>query len=219
MADSESTLGEAPEARLQGPKKRVIPWPHAPAHRLSEAGTFIVTAGTYLKRSHFRGRQRLKILHRGLLAVARDFGWTLEAWAVFANHYHFVGHLPAKQNSAGSLTRMLGLLHEKTAKWVNRLDQAENRKVWHNVWETRLTYQKSYLAQLDYVHQNPVKHGLVAVANRYPWCSAAWFEQTARPAQVSTIYSLPMDRVKVHDDYDIGGGEWDPKRRRSRRTP
>lgn len=59
---------------------------------------------------------------------------------------------------------MLGLLHEKTAKWINRLENAVGRKVWHNFWETRLTYEKSYLARLNYVHQNPVKHGLVLVA-------------------------------------------------------
>ena len=35
---------------------------------------------------------------------------------------------------------------------------------------------KSYLARLNYVHQNPVKHGLVRVANQYRWCSAAWLE-------------------------------------------
>ncbi len=41
---------------------------------------------------------------------------------------------------------MLGFLHEKTAKWINKLDAASGRKVWHNYWETRLTYEKSYLA-------------------------------------------------------------------------
>ena len=64
------------------------------------------------------------------------------------------------------------------------------------------TYEKSYLARLNYVHQNPVKHGLVGVANQYPWCSAAWFERTASAAQVRTIYSFKTDQVSVTDDYD-----------------
>jgi len=46
-----------------------------------------------------------------------------------------------------------------------------------------------------------VKHGLVAVANQYRWCSAAWFEQVASPAQVKTIYSFKTDRVNVIDDF------------------
>jgi len=46
---------------------------------LDEHGTYFVTAGTYQKEHHFRGAQRLEVLHRGLLTVARDFGWQLEA--------------------------------------------------------------------------------------------------------------------------------------------
>jgi putative transposase len=98
-------------------------------------------------------------------------------------------------------------LHTKTAGWLNRLDQATNRQVWHNYWETRLTYQKSYLARLNYVHQNPVKHGLVAVANQYPWCSAAWFERTASTAQVKSIYRFKIDAVRALDEFEPAN-EW-----------
>jgi putative transposase len=145
----------------------------------------------------------LSVLHRGLLTVTQDFGWQLEAWAVFSNHYHFVGHSPFDAADARSLSLMLGLLHEKTAKWINRVDASAGRQVWHNFRETRLTFHKSYLARLNYVHKNPVKHGLVAVANQYPWCSAGWFERVARPAQVKTIYSLKIDRLKIFDEYDV----------------
>ena len=183
------------------------PWPHAPTHQLAEGGTFFVTAGTYLKAHHFRGAARLRVLHRGLLTVARDLGWQLEAWAVFSNHYHFVGHSPVDEADAASLRSMLGQLHEKTAKWLNRLDGTPGRQVWHNYRETRLTYEKSYRVRLNYVHQNAVKHGLVAVANQYPWCSAAWFERTAEPAHVRTIYSFKTDRLQISDDHEVAG-DW-----------
>jgi hypothetical protein len=51
------------------------------------------------------------------------------------------------------------------------------------------------------VHQNAVKDGLVLVANQHPWCSAAWFERTASPSSVKTIYSFKTDRLKIDDDY------------------
>jgi putative transposase len=137
------------------------------------------------------------------LTVARDFGWALEAWAVFSNHYHFVGHSPANRHGAASLPDMLGLLHRKTARWINRLDATPGRQVWHNFRETRLTYPKSYLARLHYVHRNPVKHGLVPVANLYPWCSAGWFERTATPSQVKTVYAFPTGELNVYDDYTV----------------
>src|SRR6266545_2636320 len=89
-------------------------------------------------------RSRLRVLHRGLLTVARDFGWQLEAWAVFSNHYHFVAHSAANQPTAESLGSMLKTLHVKTSGWVNRLDKAAARQVWFNFRETRLTYPRSY---------------------------------------------------------------------------
>ena len=107
-----------------------ISWPHAPTHQLAHQGTYFVTARTYEAAHVFQGANRLAVLHRGLLRLARDFGWHLEAWAVFSNHYHFVAHSPMDQSDASSLRPMLSLLHEKTAKWANRLDQTPSRKVW-----------------------------------------------------------------------------------------
>jgi putative transposase len=183
------------------------PWPHAPTHQLGTRGTYFLTASTLHKAHHFRGRDRLRVLHRGLLTVARDFGWQLEAWAVFSNHYHFIAHSPSVAPDAASLSDMLSVLHVKTAGWINRLDQTPGRQVWFNFRETRLTYQQSYLTRLNYVHQNPVKHGLVPVANQYPWCSAAWFERTASPAMVQSLYRFKVDRVRVADEFEVAP-EW-----------
>lgn len=82
-------------------------------------------------------------------------------------------------------------------------DAQPGRQVWHNFRDTQLTYKKSYLARLNYVHQNAVRHGLVSVASHYRWCSASWFERMATPAQVATIYSFKTDRINVHDDFEV----------------
>jgi putative transposase len=176
-------------------------------HRLTENGTYFVSASTYQKRHHFSGAKRLAVLQRGLLSVARDFGWGIEAWAVFSNHYHFVAHSPESSAGAQSLSQMLGVLHTTTGGWINRLDDDRRRQVWFNFWETRLTHQTSSLARLNYVHQNPVKHGLVLAANQYPWCSAAWFERTASTAMVKAIYGFNIERVKVQDEF-APAAEW-----------
>ena len=177
-------------------------WPHAPLHRLGAGGTFIVTSGTYRKIHRFTDEKRLKGLHDGLLRYAKRYSWQLEAWAVFSNHYHFVGHSPVEaEDGAESLARFLAEFHQKSASWVNGLDGMKGRTVWHNYRETRLTFRNSYLARLKYVHQNAVRHRLVKTATDYRWCSAAWFERTATPAMVRTIYGLNIDQVEVPDDF------------------
>lgn len=178
-----------------------IPWPHAPPHQLSERGTYFITAGTYQKQHHFGSRNRLRNLQNTLFEKAAKFSWHLQAWALFSNHYHLIAASPDSEETASSLSVFLKELHGSTAHFVNALDEFSGRHVWHNFRETKLTYEASYFARLHYVHTNPVKHGLVPVANQYPWCSAAWFEQNATPAQVKTIYSFKTDQLNVQDDY------------------
>ncbi|MGE0102286.1 MAG: transposase [Blastocatellales bacterium] len=174
------------------------PWPHAPAHRLTSDGVYIVTAATLYKENFFQSPEKLTLLESSLLALAKEYGWGLEAWAVFPNHYHFVAH---SEVGGRSIRELIHRLHSLTAWKVNQMDRAKGRKVWHNYWETKLTFQKSYLARLSYVHRNAVKHGLVSVASQYPWCSASWFERTATPAFRKTLYEMKIDRVNVRDDF------------------
>jgi putative transposase len=173
-------------------------WPHAPVHRLDTDGVFMLTGATLYKNHLFKTADRLSLLENRLLKLAKDYHWQLEAWAVFSNHYHFVAR---SLSEAGDLRLMLSQLHTETARDLNRLDRTEGREVWYNFWDTKLSFQTSYLTRLNYVHQNPVKHGLVAMANQYHWCSAAWFERTASPAMVKTIYGFKTDQVKVMDDF------------------
>ena len=173
-------------------------WPHAPVHRLDDSGVFMVTGAMLYKARVFATPDKLTLLETRLLALARRFNWQLEAWAVFANHYHFIAR---SQADAENLHKLFDLLHVETAQEVNRLDQRAGRKVWYNFWDTRLTYQRSYLARLNYVHQNPVKHGLVSVARDYAWSSASWLEGVATPAAVKTIYSFKTDQLNIFEDY------------------
>jgi len=173
-------------------------WPHAPIHRLGSHGIYMVTGATLHKAHLFIGRQRLSLLEASVLSLSKQYGWQLEAWAVFVNHYHLIARATPETES---LDKFLKHLHSESARNLNALDNALGRQVWFNFWETKLTFQRSYLARLNYVHQNAVRHGLVQVANRYPWCSAAWFERTAPVSAVKTIYSLKIDKLNIEDDY------------------
>jgi putative transposase len=96
---------------------------------------------------------------------------------------------------------MLGKLHRAIAREFNAEDRTPGRKVFHQYWDTHITFQRSYLARLNYVHQNPVHHGVARQASEYRWCSAAWFELSVRPAFVKSVYRFRADRISVIDDF------------------
>src|SRR2546421_243075 len=168
-------------------------WPHSPPHMVFSAGTYMVTSSVLHKRKLFDTPEKLDYLESELLAIMAMFEWKLQAWAVFQNHYHFVGIAPPEPQIATAMNR----LHGRTSKGLNDMDGVRGRKVWFQYRDTALTYQKSYLARLSYVHQNPVKHGLVKAPEDYKWCSAKWFSESATRAQYNTMMSLPIDSVNV----------------------
>ena len=173
-------------------------WPHAPTHWLFEPGLYMVTAGTHQKLPHLKTSERLDFFLESLFAHAGEFGWELRAWAVLANHYHFVAVSPP---DPGTLRKFLGKLHMQTAKQINLWDNTPGRKVWFQFWDSRITFEKSYLARLHYVHYNPALHGVVPLAENYKWCSASWFARNASPALVATVKSFKTDRLTVPDDF------------------
>jgi len=165
---------------------------------LGSGGVYIVTGATLDKAHLFTAPAKLELLETSLLTLAKRYRWQLEAWAVLANHYHLIAR---SFGPAAPLKEYLRHLHSETSRELNQLDESTGRRVWYNFWDTKLTYERSYLARLNYVHQNPVRHGLVYSANQYPWCSAAWFERTASPAAIKTIYSFKTDNVNILDDF------------------
>jgi putative transposase len=174
-------------------------WPHSPVHRLSAPGAYIVTSGTYRKEPFFASSARLTFLTNSLLELAEKYAWSLQAWAVFANHYHFV----AESQQPKSLRMLTRHLHSATARQINQLGGLSDRKIWFQYWETHLTYHKSYLVRLSYVHGNPVRHGIVRQAEQYPWCSAGWFRRRAPRAFYRTVMEFPHDEVIVPDDFGV----------------
>lgn len=181
------------------PPQRLRDWPHGPAHRVCTAGAYMVTAGTYQKFPLFQTTESLTFLTNLLLELAESHGWKLEAWAVFPNHYHFLG----ESEKDGVLKEFIREFHSKSAIEINQLDGTRGRKVWFQYWESRITFHRSFLARLNYVHQNAVRHRVASRASAYPWCSAGWFERRAEQEFHRTVRSFPIDRLEIPDDFDV----------------
>ena len=179
--------------------EKIMDWPHGPTHWLRQVGPYIVTAGTYGKESFFHSRERLNYVTNALMTLAEEYSWRLQAWAIFPNHYHFVG----VSENPNTLRQLIQYLHSITAKHINLLDAKPGRKVWFQYWDTQLTYERSFLARLNYVHTNPVRHGLVREAERYPWCSANWFSRRAPKSFCETVKRFPCDKLTVPDAFDV----------------
>ncbi|MBS1714051.1 MAG: transposase [Armatimonadetes bacterium] len=172
---------------------------HEPVKRLPQEGACLVTVAVRDKQPLFQGPERLAILQDSLAAASDETGWNLQAWALFANHVHFI--VTAREHVGREPDDVESAFQATSTEVLNRHDGARGRSVWFRCWRTRLTFESSYLARVSYVHNNPVRHGLVERARDYPWCSAAWFEDNAPALFVRKVMNLRTDRVHVVDDF------------------
>ena len=176
-------------------------WHHAPVHRLTEKGAYMVTCGTLHKHAILNTPERLDNFLSLLFHYAEKFKWQLQAWAVMNNHYHWVGLSPEHEADALSLKTMTAQLHEVSTKRLNRIDQTPGRKIWFNYWDNHITHASSYFARLTYVHNNPVHHGVAVKAEDYRWCSRGWLERTANRAFIHQLDGFKTDQLNVPDDF------------------
>ena len=172
-------------------------WPHAPLHRFGEAGIYFITASTLHKQHLFDTSEARESLMRRLFDLAIGYACWLQAWALFSNHYHLV----VSADEPKAIRRLVVRLHTKSAIELNERDRTPGRKVWYQFRDTQLTHRSSWLARLRYTHENAVHHGLVADAQNYRWCSAAWFAATGSPAFVETVRRMKIDAINVYDDF------------------
>ncbi|MDP8214343.1 MAG: transposase [Candidatus Euphemobacter frigidus] len=173
-------------------------WHHSPAHKFIPNTMYMITGATLHKKLLFQGDAKLSLLESELFNAASKYEWEMQSWSFFANHYHFIARAPS---DATTLKKMIQRTHSITARKLNHMDTQPGRRVWFQYWDTCLTYEKSYLARLNYVNNNAVHHGLVPVAEQYRFCSAGWFARKAAPEFRRKVDSCLFDRINVIDDF------------------
>jgi putative transposase len=171
---------------------------HAPPHYFVPSAMYMVTGAILHKQNLMRDNRCKKFFLRTLFEKADSFRWHLQAWAVLHNHYHFISQSP--ENST-TLAKLIQQVHSITAIQFNRWANTPGRQVWQNYWDSCITYEKSYLARLRYVHENPVKLGLVENAADYPYCSYRWFFNQGDCHLKEQVLKQPIDKINVFDDF------------------
>ncbi len=158
----------------------------------------MVTGATLHKEHFFKTDEELSLLQNALHALAIHYHWRLEAWAVFSNHYHFIAQSP---DDPKTLRKFISHFHANTTRELNLIHRMPGRQVWYQYWDSHITFQNSYLARLNYVMQNPVRHKLVTCATAYKWCSAHWFEKNAGKAHFAAVTRFKTDSISVVDEF------------------
>ena len=135
--------------------------------------------------------QRLPILiaHRSalrnaLLQTRRTLPFSLDAMVLLPDHCHLIIRLPQGDGDfstrigqiKGRFTRSMP--HPRAPSATSRRRRRE-REIWQRrFWEHVIRNEGELARHLDYIHFNPVKHGLAMRCRDWPWSSFHRFVQS-----------------------------------------
>jgi len=161
---------EKREAALTERRQRGYPW-HSPPH-LTEPGRYRIVTGSCYEHKHIlTSDQRLAHFENALLLHVKSQQLDCAAWVVLPNHYHVLVEI----NDIKAFARGQGMLHGRTScKW-NREDGNVGRKVWYRCQDRCMRSEAHFFTTLNYIHNNPVKHGYVTQWGDWPYSSFHWY--------------------------------------------
>jgi len=170
---------------------------HSPPH-WNLAGQYLITAACY-EHEPIIGKDALRMTEceAMVLETCRELAAETYAWSILPNHYHVL----LETDSIAELRHRLGRFHGRSSFRWNAEDMERGRKVWYNCTERAIKSERHFWASLNYVHYNPVHHGLVKHLEDWPWSSAHEFLERVGPVKAAEIWSAYPIR-----DY---GKKWD----------
>jgi putative transposase len=143
-------------------------------------GTYFLTVATYRRRPMLSGPVAVGRLRRALGAVREEAPSLIPAAVVLPDHVHFLWTLPRGDADFSRRVGRMKLLFTRSTRGrgAPRLAPSESRRrhresdVWQRrFWEHAIEDEADFERHLDYLHFNPVKHGLVSCPHLWPYSS------------------------------------------------
>ena len=150
-----------------------------PNYRRSHAkgGTYFFTVVTYHRSPVFNRPEYINYLRGSIIEVRRKLPFNIDAWVLLPDHMHCIWTLPDQDRD---YSRRWGLLKSGFSKRVKDLVSLEKisasrikhheASVWQRrFWEHQIRNEEDFNNHIDYIHYNPVKHGLVKRVQDWPY--------------------------------------------------
>lgn len=132
-------------------------------------GTYFFTVNLADRRSDLLVRE-VEPLRAAIRAVRLRATFHIDAWVILPDHMHCIWTLPEHDTDYSSRWRAIKTRFTKALPREPGPPPRDGRKFWQNrFWEHTIRDERDYRAHMDYIHFNPVKHGLAAHPAAWPF--------------------------------------------------
>lgn len=133
-------------------------------------GSYFFTVVTHERQRLFDSVQRVKELRQAFRYVKTRRPFTIVAAVVLPDHLHCVWQLPDDDCDFSTRWQMIKTVFSRHLP--SPVGKGGAKTVWQpRFWEHAIRDEEDFRRHLDYIHYNPVKHGLVATPAAWPYSS------------------------------------------------
>lgn len=161
--------------------------------------------GTYFLTATLRDRhsgmliEHIHLLRASFRETMRARPFTIDAIVVMPEHFHLLCTLPADDSDYSNRIRTIkrGFTSNLLSSGIALAgDGRGERSLWQRrFWEHTARDENDYARHVDYIHFNPVKHGLVKAVNDWPHSS---FHRHVRQGLLPENWAGTVDAESGH---------------------
>jgi putative transposase len=134
-----------------------------------EGGTFFFTVVTYQRCPIFTEESSVNLLRQCFKTTMAKYPFTINAIVVLPDHLHTIWTLPDGESDFSTRWKIVKAAFSQhysgfRVKDISKSMIKKNEKgIWQRrFWEHTIRSEEDYHQHCDYIHYNPVKHGLVS---------------------------------------------------------
>lgn len=162
----------------------------------SNGAPIFITAITANREPFLRSNENKQLLLDVIREVKSEYGFVMLGYAILNDHFHFL--INPKQADISKIMQSVKLRFTRRFNQQPMTVEKQSVSLWQRrFWDHIISDEDDFQRHLDYIHYNPVKHGIVQSAYEYQFSSfRVYIERDmyspdwgvdAAPLQISTM--------------------------------
>ena len=144
----------------------------------TNGGTYFFTVATFKRKKILTEPENVKILRDAFQCVMDKHPFAIDAFVLLPDHLHCIWTLPKNDHNFSTRWRLVkSYFSRKCDERFKRPRQGSRRNkkeqaVWQRrFWEHLIRDEKDMINHVEYIHYNPVKHGLTVAPTELEYSS------------------------------------------------
>jgi len=143
-----------------------------------KGGTYFFTVVTHRRRRFLCQPENAELMRKALRHVMQRHPFKIDAFVLLPDHLHCIWTLPREDDDFSMRWQLIKrYFSERCKSWyrgnvsVSREEKKEQAIWQRRFWEHAIRNDEDYVRHADYIHYNPVKHGLVRAPRDWKYSS------------------------------------------------